>query len=300
MGNEKRFRQAESAAMLGIIVNIILVVLKLAAGWLGNSKALIADAVHSGSDVVGSFAVYIGLKAAKQPPDEEHPYGHGKAESIAAIIVAVLLLFAGVKIGISSFESFFSEVEPPRKIALYVIIFSIIVKEALFRYKYNLGKKLNSQALIVNAYEHRSDVYSSVAALIGVAASMLSTKIGIGLLAYGDPLAGLVVSIFVLWMAYKLGKEAIETTLDQVLPDEETAPLRELVMKTEGVEKINALFARKHGHYVIIDIKIAVQPYLSVEEGHGIGKKVKAALLTQPDVHDVFVHINPLNGEGEE
>ena len=300
MGNEKRFKQAEFAAMLGIIVNIILVVLKLAAGWLGNSKALIADAVHSGSDVVGSFAVYIGLKAAKQPPDEEHPYGHGKAESIAAIIVAVLLFFAGVKIGISSFEAFFSVVEPPREIALYVIIFSIVVKEALFRYKYNLGKKLDSQALIVNAYEHRSDVYSSIAALIGVAASMLSNKLGIGWLVYGDPLAGLVVSIFVLWMAYKLGKEAIETTLDQVLSNEETAPLRELAIKTEGVEKINTLHARKHGHYVIVDIKIAVKPYLTVEEGHRIGKKVKAALLTQTNVHDVFVHINPLNGEAEE
>ncbi|MGN1400884.1 MAG: cation diffusion facilitator family transporter [Bacillus sp. (in: firmicutes)] len=299
MGEQKetRFKQAENAAVLGIVVNIVLTVVKLIAGIIGNSKALIADSVHSGSDVVGSFAVYVGLKAAKKAPDEEHPYGHGKAESVAAIIVAVLLVFAGVKIGLSSFEAFLVPPQVPKPLALYVIVFSIVVKEALFRYKFRLGKKLESQALIVNAYEHRSDVYSSVAALFGVGAALVGKYAGIEWLAFGDPIAGLLVSLMVLRIAYTLGKDSIYTTLDQVLPENETAPFREIVQGIPGVEKMNTLLARKHGHYVIIDLKIAVKPDLTVEEGHRIGKKVKRALLKKQGVQDVFVHINPLGEE---
>ncbi len=293
-------KQAETAAMLGVVVNILLALLKIVAGIAADSRALIADAVHSGSDVVGSFAIYIGLKAAKQPPDEEHPYGHGKAESIAAIIVSVLLAIVGLKIGLSSFEAFYAPTEIPGQAALYVIVFSIIVKEAMFRYKYNLGKRIGSKALIVNAYEHRSDVFSSIAALIGVAASLLSVRTGLGFLAYGDPAAGLIVSLFVLKMAFSLGKEAIVMTMDRVLPEDEVKPYKDIVSRCEGVEKINSMHAREHGRYVIIDLKIAVLPHLTVEEGHKIGKKVKAGLLKERKIQDVFVHINPLGEEDVE
>ncbi|KHF28089.1 Ferrous-iron efflux pump FieF [Anoxybacillus sp. BCO1] len=147
MNEQTRFQQAQFAAMVGVVGNIILAVIK---GWIGmiaNSKALIADAVHSASDVAGSFAVWIGLRAAKQPPDDDHPYGHGKAESIAAIIVAVLLFLVGIEIGTSSFSSFFHPIEPPKMIAVYAVILSIVVKEAMFRYKYALGKKLKAMPL---------------------------------------------------------------------------------------------------------------------------------------------------------
>lgn len=294
MSNKDRFKQAEFAAMVGIVGNILLAIIKGVVGIYANSKALIADAIHSASDVIGSFAVYIGLKAAKQPPDEDHPYGHGKAESIAAIIVAVLLFLVGIQMGKSSFDAFFSEIEPPKTVALYVIILSIVVKESMFRYKYKLGKKLGSQALIVNAYEHRSDVYSSVAALIGVGAAVLSKTIGISWLIYGDPLAGLFVSILVIMMAYRLGKEAIHTTMDHVLPEADVQPLREIILENSDVKRINSLHAREHGHYVIVDLKISVDPHLTVEQGHAIGKNVKAKLLQEAKVHDVFVHINPL------
>ncbi|MGM9928257.1 MAG: cation diffusion facilitator family transporter [Bacillus sp. (in: firmicutes)] len=297
MGNQDRFKQAEFAAMLGIVCNIALAVVKGIVGVIAHSKALIADAVHSASDVVGSFAVYVGLKAAKLPPDEDHPYGHGKAESIAAIIVSILLVLVGFEIGYSSIKAFFADIEPPKTMALYVIAFSIIVKEALFRYKYKLGKKLGSNALIVNAYEHRSDVYSSIAALIGVGASVLSKSVGIEWLEYGDPLAGLFVSILVLKMAYTLGKEAIHTTMDHVLPEDETEQFKSAIFEVDGVRKINSLYAREHGYYVVVDLKIAVDPQLTVEEGHTIGKRVKAKLLEQTNIHDVFVHINPLGEE---
>ncbi|MGN1387286.1 MAG: cation diffusion facilitator family transporter [Bacillus sp. (in: firmicutes)] len=294
MSEKDRFKQAEFAATLGIVINIALAVLKGVVGVLANSKALIADAIHSASDVVGSFAVYLGLKAAKEPPDEEHPYGHGKAESIAAIIVSMLLLLVGLEVGYSSIKSFFTVSEPTKPFALIVIVISIVVKEALFRYKYKLGTKLGSKALIVNAYEHRSDVYSSLAALVGVGASVIGAKTGLQWLEYGDPAASFVVAILVIKMAYTLGKESIVNTLDHVLPEEEIEPLKQIILANKDVLTINSLYGRVHGYYVIVDLKISVDPYITVEQGHAIGKRVKSQLLEQSHIHDVFVHINPM------
>jgi len=293
VNEQTRFRQAQFAAMVGVVGNIVLAGIK---GWIGmiaNSKALIADAVHSASDVAGSFAVWIGLRAAKQPPDDDHPYGHGKAESIAAIIVAVLLFLVGIEIGTSSFSSFFHPIEPPKMIAVYAVILSIVVKEAMFRYKYALGKKIKSDAIIVNAYEHRSDVFSSLAALIGIVAAIVGQKTNIDWLIYADPVAGLFVSLLVLKMAWKLGAESIHHALDHVWHEEETVNLREAVLSFSEVKRIDSLYARQHGHYVVVDLKIAVSPHLTVLEAHDIGKKVKEKLLSFPQVHNVMVHINP-------
>ncbi len=299
MNHEDRFKKAEFAAMIGIIGNIVLAIIKWGAGILGNSRALIADAVHSASDVAGSLAVFIGLRAAKQPPDQDHPYGHGKAESIAAIIVAVLLFLVGIEIGKSSIESFFHPLTPPTAIAIYAVIFSIIVKEAMFQYKYRLGKRIKSDALIVNAYEHRSDVFSSIAALFGISASILGGKFDVGWLVYADPVAGILVSLLVLKMAWHLGSESIHTTLDHVMHEEDVLPFRQIVESVTDVKEINELHAREHGHYVIIDLKISVDPFMSVEEGHRVGKEVKEKLLEESNVNDVFVHINPYNPASE-
>jgi cation diffusion facilitator family transporter len=300
LNQEERFKKAEFAAMVGIVGNILLAIVKWIAGIYGNSRALIADAVHSASDVAGSLAVFIGLRAAKQPPDRDHPYGHGKAESIAAIIVAVLLFLVGVEIGKSAIESFFEPIEPPNLIAIYAVVLSIIVKESMFQYKYRLGKKLNSDALIVNAYEHRSDVFSSIAVLVGIAASILGGEYGLEWLVYGDPVAGLFVALLVLRMAWKLGAESIHNTLDHVLHEEDTVSFKKVVQNVDEVKEINELHAREHGHYVIIDIKISVDPYMTVEDGHRVGKKVKKKLLEQPNVNDVFVHINPYGPEADQ
>lgn len=300
MGNKDRFKEAEFAAMVGVVGNVVLAIFKYVIGVISGSRALVADAVHSASDVAGSFAVYIGLRAAKQPPDEDHPYGHGKAESIAAIIVSVLLFLVGIEIGKSSFEAFFHPIEAPKILAIYAIIISIIVKEAMFRYKYKLGKRINSDAIIVNAYEHRSDVYSSVAALIGVGAAILGEKIGVPWLEYGDPVAGIFVAVLILKTAWNLGKESIHTTLDHVLHEEDTIEMRNTVLTVPEVKKIDSLHAREHGHYVIVDLRISVDPHMTVEEGHLVGKKVKQKLIEVSNVQDVFVHINPYSEDDKD
>lgn len=298
MEKDARFKKAEFAAMVGVVGNIVLAALKWIIGIYANSKALVADAVHSASDVAGSLAVYIGLRAAKAPPDEDHPYGHGKAESIAAIIVAVLLMLVGVEIGRSAIESFFKPIEAPKAIAIVAVVVSIIVKEGMFRYKYKLGKQLNSDALIVNAYEHRSDVYSSLAALVGISAAVVGGKLGIGWLEYADPVTGLVVAIFIIKMAWSLGKESIHNTLDHVLHDEDTEEFKNVVRSVPGVMKLDVLHAREHGHYVIIDLKLSVDPNITVEEGHRIGKLVKKKLMENKNVQNVLVHINPYSESG--
>lgn len=290
---DERFQKVQFAAWLGIIGNIVLTIIKGIVGWLAGSRALIADAVHSASDVVGSVAVLIGVRAAKLPPDKDHPYGHGKAESIAAIIVSVLLFIVGIEIALSAIKSVNKPIEVPGVIAIYAVILSIVVKELMFRYKYNLGKKYRSEAIITDAWHHRSDVFSSFAALIGIGASIVGGYIGVPWLVYADPLAGLFVSILILKMAWSLGKRSIHNTMDHVLHDEDTAEMRKTALAVKGVLSIDEFFAREHGHYVIIDLKIGVEPFITVLEGHAIGKNVKTELIKIDHVKDVRIHINP-------
>lgn len=293
MDEDIRYQKVKMGAWIGIIANIILAIIKGVVGFLSNSRALIADAVHSASDVVGSVAVLIGVRAAKMPPDRDHPYGHGKAESIAAIIVAVLLFIVGVEIAIDAIKAFFEPIAVPKVIAIYAVIFSIVVKEIMFRYKYHLGKKYRSEALITDAWHHRSDVFSSIAALLGIGGSIIGGAVGIPWLVYADPVAGLFVSILIVKMAWSLGSQSIHNTLDHVLHEEDTVEMKKAVTSVKGVLNLDEFLAREHGHYVIIDLKIAVDPEITVKEGHAIGKAVKKRLLEENHVHDVLVHINP-------
>lgn len=291
---DKRYKKATFAAWLGIAGNFILAVIKGIIGYFAESKALIADALHSASDVIGSFAVLVGLRVSQTPPDEDHPYGHGKAESIAAIIVSVLLFLVGVEVALSSLQSLFTELSAPGTMAIYGALISIVVKEAMFQYKYKLGKKINSQAIIANAWEHRSDVFSSFAALVGIGGAVLGGRIGVDWLIYLDPIAGFFVSLLIMKMAYKIGKESIIITMDKVLQGKEAEQLILEVEQTTGVLHVDQLYAREHGHYLIVDVKIGVNPKITVEQGHEIAKDVKQRLMSNhPQVRNVFVHINP-------
>ncbi|WP_416149218.1 cation diffusion facilitator family transporter [Salipaludibacillus sp. HK11] len=295
-----RYKKVKFGAWVGIIGNVVLAIVKGFIGVVADSRALVADAVHSASDVVGSVAVLIGIRAAQLPPDRDHPYGHGKAETVTAIIVAVLLVFVGFEIAISAGRSFFEPIAVPGIIAIYAVVFSIIIKESMFRYKIFLGKKYRSDALITDAWHHRSDVFSSLAALIGIGAAIFGGYLNIGWLVYMDPVAGIMVSLLIIKMGWKLGSEAIHNTLDHVLHEEDTQKMVDQVQDVEGVLEVDELLAREHGHYVIVDIKIAVSPNITVEAGHAIGKKVKHALMEIGYVQDVRVHVNPYLREENE
>lgn len=294
---DQRFRKAEFGAWIGIVGNLVLAAVKFVTGWISGSKALIADAVHSTSDVAGSLAVLIGLKAAKLPPDEDHPYGHGKAESISAIIVSMLLIVVGFEVALNAIKSIWNgEVNIPPFYALIVIVIAIIAKEWMFRYKYRLGKQLNSQALIAGAWEHRSDVFSSIAAFVGIGGAYLGGVWSVPWMAYLDPITGVVVALLVLRMGFKLIMESIHNTMDHVLHEEDTTEIRKEVESVKGVIAIDSLRAREHGHYVIVDLKISVNPKITVYEGHEIARAVKYRLMERfSHVSDVFTHVNPYN-----
>lgn len=289
-------RQVYIATWVGIIVNGLLTVLKAVGGFMSGSKALLADALHSASDIVGSIVILFAVRIANKPPDKEHPYGHGKAENVASIIVALLLIVVGIEISISSIKVLASGTPPtaPGRIALIIIGISIIVKEALFQYKHYLGKKYNSTALISEAWHHRSDSLSSFAALVGIGAAILGDAIEMPLLLYADPLAGIIVSLIVIKVGYELARESSEIMMEKVLGKEDTESFMLTVLKVPGVERIDQMLARTHGSYVIIDIKISVDPHITVEKGHDIAVEVKNILLkTHHEIEDVLVHVNP-------
>ncbi|MEJ8778729.1 cation diffusion facilitator family transporter [Pseudogracilibacillus sp. ICA-222130] len=290
------------ATWIGIIVNLLLSILKAVGGVLSGSRALLADALHSASDVLSSFVILFGVKIANKPPDEEHPYGHGKAENIASIIVAILLIVVGIEISISSIKVFYGIVPPaPSVLALFILLISIGVKEGLYHYKSRLGKKLNSSALIADAWHHRSDSLSSIAALIGVGLSILGEKLHLSYFIYGDAVAGILVSIIVMKVGYDLIKASATVILEKVLSKDEIQHYKETVFKIDRVKRIDQLFARTHGSYIIIDIKISVDPHITVKEGHDIAREVKNILMdSHVEIEDVLVHINPyFDSEGE-
>ncbi|KIL51705.1 cation diffusion facilitator family transporter [Jeotgalibacillus alimentarius] len=292
-----RFKEAEFATWVGIVANTLLTILKGVFGYISGSRALVADAAHSASDVAGSVAVLAGLRTAKKPPDEDHPYGHGKAENIATIIVAILLVVVGVEIASTSAGVFFGEIpQAPGSIALAVIVFSILIKEILFHYKKRIAKRIDSSALMAEAWHHRSDALSSIAAFFGVLGAIIGERFDLSFLLYADPVAGLVVSLIVVKIGFSLAKEAGSVMMEQVLDAEKSNPFIETVMMIPGVERVDELLARTHGHYIVVDIKVSVDPYITVEEGHRIGKNVKRRLLERhEDVKQVLVHINPYN-----
>ena len=283
------------ATWIGIIVNLLLTIFKGIGGVLSGSRALLADALHSASDIVGSIVVLFAVKIANKPPDEEHPYGHGKAENIASIIVALLLVIVGIEISLSSIKVFFGDIpEAPGTLALFILITSIVVKEILFYYKLFLGKKYNSTALISEAWHHRSDSLSSFAALAGVGLAILGEKLNLSFLIYGDAIAGIIVSVIVIKVGYHLIKGSATVVLEKVLPPKEVEKYKQTVLKVNGVLRVDQMLARTHGSYVVIDLRLSVDPNITVKQGHTIASEAKHALLDKhSEIEDVLVHINP-------
>lgn len=289
--SSEEYKKGAVGAIVSISVNTALSIIKLIAGILGNSSAMIADSIHSMSDVVSSVIVWIGMKIAGKPADHDHPWGHGKAEPIAAKVVAVLLIIAGLNIGINAIlnisQAEFSQVKP---IALWAAVISIIVKEWNYRYAWNLGKKLNSTSMKADAWHHRSDAISSLAAFVGIAFTI-----------YGGPkwhfmdhLAAAVVAGMIIWVGLKFFREAAADLMDASLPEAKLTEIRNTIMQTEGVLGVEALAGRKSGLEIFIDAHVEVDPEMSVLKSHAIASSVRDNLKKRfNDVAGVLVHIEP-------
>lgn len=287
-------KQSTFAIWLSFISNIVLTAIKLGVGFLSNSPVLIADGVHNAGDVVATGAALSSMRISKQPPDEDHPYGHGKAEVLGAGVVAIILALAALYMAYHSVMVLF---EPPHKttvVALAAAAFSLILKQVLYVYTMAIGKRHRSSGLIATAYDHLADVYASIAAVIGIALGMLGDHYDIAILSYGDPIAGIVVAYLVLKLAIHMGRSSVDVLMEKNVDLEKMNELTELVKTVPEVKRLDRLRARDHGHYIIVDIRVGVAAELSVQEGHDISRNIKQTIMKHcSDVGEVMVHLNP-------
>lgn len=288
MQREERFLIAEQAARLGIWGNVGLVFVKLFAGIVGGSQAVIADAVNSLADIITDIVTILGLKIAKKPVDVNHPYSHGKAEAISAFLVGLFVIGTGIFIAYSAIYSVINRLyTKPEPIALLAALLTLLAKEGMFRYTYKAGKKLNSPAVLAKARDHRSDVLASFSVVIGVSVARLGYPIF-------DAVAAAIVSLFITRIGYTTSLYAFYQLID-TLPDE--AILRKITLIAEGVrgvEHAREIRARFAGQFLLVDVKIETDPTITVAEGHEIAVDVKRSIINEMgNVIDVMVHVNP-------
>ncbi|MFC5602308.1 cation diffusion facilitator family transporter [Sporosarcina koreensis] len=282
------------AIWISLMSNIVLTVLKILVGVLFNSPVLLADGFHNAGDVVASAAALTSMRFSQRPADDDHPYGHGKAEVIGSGLVAIILGIAAIYIGYEAVKTFFEEPAKASVIALITAIISLIWKQALYMYTMRVGKKVNSKGLIATAYDHLADVYASLAAVVGIGLALIGDAYHIPLLSYGDPFAGVIVSVLVLRLAYEIGKEAMDILMEKNVPEERLREFAALIRTVPEVKRIDRLRAREHGHYVLVDLRIGISGTLTIQEGHDISSKIRNLIISEhADVDEVLIHLNP-------
>ncbi|NJE54469.1 cation diffusion facilitator family transporter [Thermococcus sp. 21S9] len=271
---------------VSIIGNVLLAVIKLIVGFLYSSIALISDGVHSLSDVVTSVAGYFGIKVASKPPDKDHPFGHSRFEPLVAFLIGEALLVVAYEIGRDSVERLLhGEHITVNSIMLGVTIVSILAKELMFRYSVYVGRKLNSQILIADAYHHRSDVLSSVAVLIGLGLQKFGFQ-------YGDALAGLVVAVFLVKVSFEIILENVGYLTGRAPSFEICEEIKRRALSVPNVLGIHDLRAHYVGNRLHVELHIEVPPNLSLKEAHDVSEEVKKRIEEIPEVERVFVHVD--------
>ena len=279
---------SKTCTLIGLITNIALAIFKLLAGIFGFSYAMIADAIHSMSDCLATGTVYVGLRIGERPPDKSHPYGHANAETIAAFLVALIILATGIFVGVSAIQLIaHRNLETPATIALIAAATSIVIKEIMFRYTLKVGKRTNSPAVIANAWDHRSDAYSSIGSLAGIAGARLGFQ-------YLDPIAGLVISAVIVKMSLTILRSNVGILMDERPEQAVLNKIRAAVLEVEGIKAIDSIRAHRRGSTFTIDIEVAVDSNITVEQGHQVASEVKNRLVNKIEhVQDVMVHVNP-------
>jgi cation diffusion facilitator family transporter len=285
---KQRQQQAQRVAGTAIATNIALTAAKVVVGLASGSTAVLADAFHSGSDIAASAIVFVGVRLAGAPPDRGHHYGHAKLESVAAKVVSLVLLATAMLIAINAYGVLQEgSISPPTSLALWFTGAAILIKEILFRYVLAAGNRLESTALLAEAWHHRSDAISSVAALVGVAGARMGYP-------GWDALAGMAVAALIGLMAVKLYVQSVRELIDEAPAEVVLTAIVDAALNTEGVLCISEVKARRNGPVVLVDLKMCVNRFITVEAGHQIAGKAKDAIMkANPEVGDVLVHVNP-------
>lgn len=289
--DEEFQRIAHRVSIITIIENILLSVLKLFAGIVANSSAMVSDAIHSASDVFSTIIVIIGIRFASKESDKEHPYGHERLECVAAIVLAMILAMTGLGIGIQALGDIasgnYETLETPGILALVAALISIITKEAMFWYTRHYAKKIDSGALMADAWHHRSDALSSIGALIGIGGARMGFPVM-------DSIASLVIFGFIMKAAYDIFKDAVDKMVDHSCGEEMEAELSKRIMMNEKVLGIDLLRTRIFGNKIYVDIEIEADGSYTLQEAHHIAEEVHDDIEENfPKVKHIMVHVNP-------
>ena len=288
----ERSSETQRVALVGALVNLVLSVVKLVVGSLANSAALVADGIHSLSDLASDALVWFAAQHAGHGPDEEHPYGHGRFETAATLGLGILLLLVALGIVWDAVANAFHHAQPvPTSLAIYAALFSIFANEGLYWYTIVVARRIKSEMLRANAWHHRTDAISSVVVLVGVVGAMFGWP-------YLDSLAAVVVGVMVAKIGWDLGWDAMQELVDASLDEETVGRAHEVILSVDGVRSVHMLRTRRHGHEAAADVHVQVAPRLSVSEGHMISQAVEDRLKGEVEaITDVTVHIDPEDDE---
>ncbi|MEF9991051.1 MAG: cation diffusion facilitator family transporter [Romboutsia sp.] len=286
---ETRYDEANKVTLLSIFWNVILTIIKVLAGLFGRSSAMIADAMHSASDIISSIGVLIGNKVSKTPNDKEHNYGHEKAETLVSFLLSILLIFVSLKIGYSGFISLLNldRVQVPTIFPLIVSVISVAIKEYQYRITIKVANKINSPSLKADAWHHRSDALSSVAAFIGIGGSLLGFKAL-------DPIASIAVGLFVAKVGYDILKDSTNELMDYSIDEDQEKQIKLIASETDGVINLGDLRTRKHGAMAYVDLTICVDKDIAVFEGHEIASNLEKCIIKNMKfVKGITIHVEP-------
>lgn len=287
---DRRFRLADRAITIGFWFNAILMAIKLLAGYYGNSEAVFADGIESACDFVAIISTLIALKIGRKSFDGDHPYGHGKAECMAAIMIALVILAAGIGILYTAVMTFISgNYQHPQLVAVMAAAATIVVKEVLFRYTHRVARELESPAVEAVSKDHRKDALTSVATLIGVTGAYFGV-------AFLDPLAAALTAFFIFYIGWVTLKKAGHDLMDGSPPEDTLTKICDTACEVPGVDRVHEIRGRRSGQYLIIDLKLEMDPEMTVRRSHEIADQVKSRIFQRfPNMGDVMIHINPGN-----
>ncbi|MBR2752513.1 MAG: cation transporter [Lachnospiraceae bacterium] len=283
-------RIVNKMSLMGILGNVALAAFKLTAGIIGKSGAMVSDAAHSLSDVVATLIAYIGVRLSRQEEDANHPYGHERLECVASLILSLILAGTGIGVGYSGIRKLFlvhETPEIPTLLPLIAAVVSIVVKEGMFRYTMHYARKLDSSAFKADAWHHRSDAMSSVGAFAGIGLARLGFPIM-------DPVAGLVIAVLILKVAFDIFKDAIAKMLDTSVGKDFERSVRKFIEEQPDVRHIDVLRTRQFGNRIYVDLEIAVRRDMSLVEAHSIAENVHRNVEKEfPNVKHIMIHVNP-------
>jgi len=289
------FKIIRRVTLVGLWINVVLVVAKLFFGYTGNSDALVADGYHSVSDFITDFIVIVFVATAYKAADREHPYGHGKYETAATVLISLILLGVGLFIGYEGVAALvgtlYGETLPqPDTMTLYVAVVSILAKEFCYRYTIMYGRRLDSSALRANAWHHRSDAISSIATVVGVSLAVFMGEDW----RIMDPIASIVIAVMIAVSALKIAMPSVNELLEISLPEQTLRDMHREIKSVPGVLKVHNLRSRRNGHSYIVDVNIHVDPEITVRQGHAISTAVERRLQEHYGSDMItYVHIEP-------